>query len=86
MTDLEKLKFNLQEVNFPYFTDVELQSLLDEYGSVKAASYQGCLIKAQDDSVKLGPIDTISNEKYWLRRARLFKPTLTGTMKRGDGA
>lgn len=72
MTDIEKLKFNLQEKQFPYFDEQELNYLLEEYGTVNKASYEGCLIKAQDDSVKLGPIDTPSNEKYWLRRADHF--------------
>lgn len=72
MNDLEKLKFNLQEKQFPYFEDTELTFLLEEYGSINYATYEGCLIKAQDDSVKLGPIDTPSNENYWLRRANHF--------------
>lgn len=72
MLDLDKLKFNLQEKQFPYFEEEELQYLLEEYKTVNRASYEGCLIKAQDDSVKLGPINTPSNEKYWLRRANDF--------------
>ena len=84
MTDLEVLKFNLQETNFPYFSDDDLNILLEQYSTVKEATYQGCMIKAQDDSVKLGPINTVSNEKYWLRRARIFRVNSTGTMKRVD--
>lgn len=84
MTNLELLKFNLQETQFPYFSDAELQVLLEQYGTVQQASYQGCMIKAQDDSVKLGPINTTSNEKYWLRRARMFRTNATGTVKRVD--
>ena len=83
-TDLELLKFNLQETNFPYFSDADLQLLLDQHITVKAASYNGCMIKAQDDSVKLGPINTVSNEKYWIRRAKMFRSNATGTMKRAD--
>lgn len=83
-TDLELLTFNLQETNFPYFSEADLQLLLDQHETVKEASYQGCMIKAQDDSVKLGPINTVSNEKYWLRRARMFKTNSTGTIKRAD--
>lgn len=72
MGDLEKLKFNLQEKQFPYFDDLELEFLLEEYKTVNKATYEGCLIKAQNDSVKLGPINTPSNENYWLRRANHF--------------
>ena len=84
MTNLELLKFNLQETNFPYFSDGELNILLAQHKTVKEASYQGCMIKAQDDSVKLGPINTVSNERYWLRRARMFRKNSTGVMKRAD--
>lgn len=85
MTDLDLMKFNLQETQFPYFSDEQLTQMLELYGSVKSASYQGCMIKAQDDSVKLGPINTVSNEKYWLRRARMFRSSATGTIQRADG-
>lgn len=79
---LYELKFNLQETQFPYFSDEELQFLLDKYDSVLEASYEGCLIKAQDDSVKMGPIDTPSNERYWLRRASHFKLKLRQELKK----
>ena len=84
MSDLEILRFNMQEDQFPYFDEDACQALLDQFGTVKKASYEGCMIKAQDDSVKLGPINTTSNEKYWLRRARMFRANATGTMKRAD--
>jgi len=84
MSDLEILRFNMQEEQFPYFTEDACQALLDQFETVKKASYEGCMIKAQDDSVKLGPINTTSNEKYWLRRARMFRANATGTMKRAD--
>lgn len=70
--NFRKLKFNLQEQEFPYFSDNDLMYLLEEYEGVTEASYEGCLIKAQNDSIKLGPINTPSNEEYWLRRAEHF--------------
>lgn len=84
MTDLERLKFYLLEDKFPYFSDTDLENLMAEYGAVKVAAYNGCLIKAQDDSVKLGPISTPSNEKFWLRRAQKFRPNRTGHVNRVD--
>lgn len=88
LTKLDMLKFNLQEETYPYFTDKQLSILLSQYGSVNKASYEGCLIKARNDSVSLGPINTVSNEKYWLRMAKRFS-TLEGkkrkkTMRRAD--
>jgi hypothetical protein len=89
MSDLEKLKFNLQEKTFPYFDDTELLHLLEKHTvnssvDINAASYEGCLIKAQNDSLKLKNMDIPSNEKYWLRLARRYKKNATGIMKRAD--
>jgi|GEM_PF-5037346 len=85
VTDINLLKFNLQEKQFPYFDDDELDLLLEiANGNVSLASYKGCLLKAQNDAISLGPIDIVSNEKYWLRRAREFTPNNTGSIGRGD--
>lgn len=73
LTQLAQLKFNLQESQFPYFSDDDLNTLLTMYPNINRASYEGCLIKSSDDSVSLGPINTPNNEQYWLRRANHFK-------------
>lgn len=91
INNIELLKFHLQEKQFPYFSDEDLQLLLEEYPDINEAIYEGCLIKAQDDSVKLGPINTPSNEQYWIRRAKhfrakiaRFKVNATGCVARMD--
>lgn len=70
---LEQLKFNLQETQFPYFSEEDLNTLLTMYPNINRASYEGCLIKSSNDSVSLGPINTPNNEQYWIRRANHFK-------------
>lgn len=89
--NLLTLKFHLQEKQFPYFTDDELQELLTMYKDIYEAAYEGCLIKAHDDGIKLGPISANSNEQYWLRRAKHFQLKMdkyrinaTGSMRRVD--
>ena len=72
-TLLKQLKFNLQETQFPYFSDEDLKTLLEMYPNINRASYEGCLIKSSNDSVSLGPINTPNNEQYWIRRAIHFK-------------
>jgi hypothetical protein len=75
-SQIELLKFNLQERQFPYFNEEELQMLLDQYGDVQIASYYGCLMKAQNnDEVKLGPLSIPSNSKYWFDMAEKFNST-----------
>lgn len=90
-TPLEIVKFNLQEKQYPYFNDSEIQMLIDNNnGDISKASYQGCLMKAQaDDGVNVGSIKTESNREYWLTLADSFKPRASvgynTSMKRGDG-
>ena len=73
LSAIEQLRFNLQETQFPYFSDTDLTTLLTMYPNINRASYEGCLIKSSNDSVSLGPINTPNNEQYWLRRANHFK-------------
>lgn len=82
--DLVLLKLNLLEVQFPFYTDEQLQTYLDLYGDVRVATYYACMTKAQDDSVNFGPIKTVSTEKFWLRRAKMFRPLNSGIILRVD--
>ena len=88
-TDLEILKFNLQEREYPYFDDAELQLLLDQHGDVKTASYFGCLMKANNDSIEVAGIKIPSNSEYWINLATQYKPSTSPnyktSMARGDG-
>lgn len=97
MTSLEILKFNLQERQFPYFNDSELNMLIENNdGNIQKASYQGCVMKAQaDDGINIGPIKTESNREYWLTLAESFKSNIINgnsgsspyitSMRRADG-
>lgn len=76
MDPLEQLKLNLQEKEYPYFDDVDLQNLLLVNGnSVSKASWRGCLLKAaSDDQVKVGSIEVkSSNKDYWNNLAAIYK-------------
>lgn len=91
-TPLEILKFNLQEKEYPYFEDSDLQLLLDTHGGdITKASYKGCLLKAAaDDAMTVSGIKLESNRAYWLTLAETFKAEITKVMyntsrKRVDG-
>ncbi|HEM7410737.1 MAG: hypothetical protein SOR54_09795 [Clostridioides difficile] len=76
ITNLDKLKLNLQEEEYPYFTDEQLQLLLESNdNNILKASWRGCLLKgATDDEIKIGPIETkSSNSSYWLTLADIYK-------------
>jgi hypothetical protein len=90
-TDLDILKFNLQEREYPYFEDSELQLLLDTNDNdVNKASYKGCLLKAAaDDKLEVAGVKLESNRVYWLTLAETFKPEkkydYETSMRRVDG-
>ena len=87
-TPIEILKFNLQEREYPYFLDTDLELLLSTNGDdVSKASYKGCLLKAaSDDSMTVSGIKLDSNRAYWLTLADTFKAdivTITTTTTSG---
>lgn len=92
-TPLEVLKFNLQEREYPYFEDNELELLLFTHGGdVLRASYKGCLLKAAaDDGMTVSGITLSSNREYWLTLAKTFKNEISSrsgyktSRKRVDG-
>lgn len=76
MDPLEQLKLNLQEKEYPYFDDLDLQNLLLVNGNnVSKASWRGCLLKAaSDDQIKVGSIEVkSSNKDYWNNLAAIYK-------------
>ena len=92
---LLRLKFNLRENEAVgcegcgcgrSFTDEELLGLLEKYhGDVNAASYEGLLIKAEDDSINLPDgLDLPSSRDYWLSLARMYRPCLAHNIPRAD--
>ena len=75
MAPLDNLKLNLQESEYPYFEDADLENLLSINGnSVNKASWRGCLLKAAcDDKIKVGAIEVkSSNSDYWNKLASIY--------------
>lgn len=54
-------------------------------GDVDKASYEGCLINAENSEIKLPDISVGSQREYWLSLARHYRPNNSGTLKRADG-
>lgn len=86
MDAVTSLRFNLRELNDPYFSEAELYHLLEKNkGDVSKATYEGLLIKAEDDSIALpGGLKVPSNQNYWLNLAKKYRPNRTGNMLRCD--
>lgn len=89
---LIELKFNLKEIDCEngcgcsVFSDTELIHLLEKHnGDVNAASYEGLIIKAENDAVSLPDgLEVTSNRKYWLSLARLYRPCKAHNIPRAD--
>ena len=79
---IQSLKFNLLESKYPYFDDLELQTLLkNNNNNILLASYKGCLMKAQaDDSIKIGSLQTSSNREFWLGLADEYQNAYEKTL------
>ncbi|MZK53672.1 hypothetical protein [Clostridium beijerinckii] len=76
LTALQQLQLNLNEAEYPYFTDEQLNSYLEMYGNnVLLASWRLCLVKAStDDEIKVGSIEvSSSNSDYWNNLAAMYK-------------
>jgi hypothetical protein len=83
MDDLTKLKRNIRETNYPYFTDEELTDLLEECGSVDLASYRALVTKSEDSSIQVTGFSASDSSKYFLRLASQFRPRNSGTLQGG---
>ncbi len=76
LTPLQQLKLNLNESEYPYFTDDQMSSYLEMYNNnVLLASWRLCLIKAStDDEITVGSIKAnSSNADYWNKLAVMYK-------------
>ena len=68
------------------FSDAELLTLLEKHrGDLNAASYEGLLLKARSDSIRLPDgLELPDGSDYWLRLARMYRPARTGLISRID--
>lgn len=59
--------------------------LLEQYGSIQAAAYAGCLMLAEDSACRLPDGTTLPDlQNYWLRMAKLYRPNGGRCVQRAD--
>lgn len=76
LTPLDTLKINLNESQYPVFSNEELKNLLAvNDNNVLKASWRGCLMKANTDSkIKVGPIEIENADPdYWNNLAAMYQ-------------
>ncbi len=85
---LEKLKRLIDEPNYPYFDDSELQAYLDEAGKspdLYALARNLCQIKSGIEEIKLGDIIIPSPRKHFQGLVAQYRGNHGGMVVRADG-
>lgn len=85
---MEKLKRLIDEANYPYYSDAELQAILDEAGAkldLHAIARELCLTKAGIEEIKLGDVTIPSPRKHFLGLAAKYRGNHGGMVVRADG-
>lgn len=85
---LYKLKRMIDEVNYPYYSDAELQGIIDEAGEepdLYAIARELCMVKAGIEEVKLGDVTIPSPHKHFLGLAAKYRSNFGGVVVRADG-
>lgn len=85
---LEQLKRLIDEANYPYYSDAELQAILDEAGEtpdLHAIARELCMTKAGIEEIKLGDVTIPSPRKHFLGLAAKYRRNFGGVVVRADG-
>lgn len=81
MTDLEILKLNILEKQYPFFEDEELQYYLDKNeGDIRKASYECLIIKAENTGMQISGMTTKDSSSYFKMLASNYVTTNTGVL------
>lgn len=82
MSMLETLKSNIRENEYPYFSDEELEDILNQNnGDVKKASYYCLILKSENTGLQVSGLTTKDTSNYFKRLASLYVSRNTGTLQ-----
>lgn len=70
---LARIKMLIDEENYPYFEDAELQARIEEMTDIYALARELCLIKAGIEEMKLGDVIIPSPKNHFLMLARKYR-------------
>ena len=81
MTDIERIKKEVREDQFPYFDDDDFQYYLDKNnGNVNATIYEMLIIKSEVSTVAVSGLTTQDTSGYFKRLASKFRPSNSGIL------
>lgn len=85
---MERLKFLIDEENYPYFTDKQLETYLKNVRTQTALydlARKLCLIKAGIEAIRLGDVTIPSPRNHFLMLARSYRSNCSRVVTRADG-
>lgn len=84
LTNIEIVKKEIREDQFPYFEDEDIQYYLDKNsGNVKDTIYEMLLLKSEVSTIAVSGLTTQDTSGYFKRLASKFRPS-NSCILRGD--
>lgn len=81
MSDLEKIKIEIQEDICPYFTDAQIQYYYDKNGqNLNDTIYELLIVKSQSSTISVSGLNTQDTSSYFKRLASKYKRFNSGTL------
>ncbi|MZQ76209.1 MAG: hypothetical protein GT589_08690 [Peptoclostridium sp.] len=82
---IEYIKFKLLEDKWPFFSDAQIEMLLENnLNAQDLAVYEGLTAKSRVDSIELpGGLKKPSNREYWLTMANEMKRKIAAAIEAG---
>lgn len=84
MTDIERIKKEVREVQAPYFEEDDFQYYLNKNGgNVDATIYEMLIIKSEDSTISVSGLTTQDTSSYFKRLASRYRQFNSGSLKGG---
>ena len=81
MTDIERIKKEIRELQSPYFDEDDFQYYLDKNnGDVNVTIYEMLIIKSEDSTISVNGLSTQDTSTYFKRLASRYKPFNSGIL------
>lgn len=84
MTDIERVKKEIREVQAPFFDESDFSYYLDKNsGNVDATIYEMLIIKSEDSTISVSGLSTQDTSGYFKRLASRYKQFNSGILTGG---
>lgn len=78
---IARMKTVLREQEMPMFSDVELESILNNSDSFDMAVYKAAIMKSENTQLVVSGVTIADTSAYFLRIARMHRPSNSGQLK-----